>query len=229
MKKDYDYYLWLNDDTLLYPHALSSLVCASRHVFEREKRAGIIVGSTQAEINGKVTYGGIVRKGNGRNLNFAPVTPGDVVVPCDTMNGNCVLVPRDVAAVLGNLSESFTHFLGDFDYGLRALEEGIPIHVCPGYAGLCDRNPLPDYFSSSVPFVNRWRMLHSAKGFPPREWAIFLKRHVGWKWPVFVLKLYLRVTTPHVWKLKESLRSRFTANESNGSRKRGSARSLSNV
>lgn len=25
-KKEYDYYLWLNDDTLLYPSALSELI-----------------------------------------------------------------------------------------------------------------------------------------------------------------------------------------------------------
>jgi GT2 family glycosyltransferase len=204
MEGDYDHYLWLNDDTFLYSNALSNLLNASKQVLRKDRRAGIVVGSTQGVKSKETTYGGIVRKKKGRNLSFALVVPRDVVVPCDTINGNCALVPREIAETLGNLSGTFTHYLGDFDYGLRALEKGLPVYVCPGHIGSCDDHPSSDCFSPSVPFIRRWRKLHSAKGLPPKEWAIFLRRHVGWKWPFYMFKLYLRVVTPFVWRLKES-------------------------
>jgi len=32
LKYDYDYYLWLNDDTILYPEAIASLLTTSHHI-----------------------------------------------------------------------------------------------------------------------------------------------------------------------------------------------------
>lgn len=43
-KKDYDFYLWLNDDTFVYPDMLSALLHASQ---QKENKA-IIVGPTQS-------------------------------------------------------------------------------------------------------------------------------------------------------------------------------------
>src|SRR5215203_4845952 len=43
MKVGYDYYLWLNDDTLLDDHAISSLLTTYRRVAEYGKPCSIIV------------------------------------------------------------------------------------------------------------------------------------------------------------------------------------------
>ena len=42
LKKDADFYLWLNDDTMLHPFAVSHLLDASR----RMEHAAVICGST---------------------------------------------------------------------------------------------------------------------------------------------------------------------------------------
>ena len=59
MKEDYDYYLWLNDDTLLYPDALSNLLSTSHQLISQGETHSIIVGSTQDPDNNEHTYGGI--------------------------------------------------------------------------------------------------------------------------------------------------------------------------
>lgn len=43
MKSDYDYYLWLNDDTLLYPRAIQSLLATSCHLAEVGHTLAIVV------------------------------------------------------------------------------------------------------------------------------------------------------------------------------------------
>ena len=62
--RDYDAYLWLNDDTFLYEETLTSL---QRAVKDTEGKA-IIVGATEDASHSKLTYGGRLREGESRFL-----------------------------------------------------------------------------------------------------------------------------------------------------------------
>ena len=65
-----------------------------------------------------------------------PVRP----TPCDTINGNLVLIPRALAPRLGNIDPGFAHAFGDLDYGFRARKAGARLWVAPGFAGRCAPN-----------------------------------------------------------------------------------------
>jgi GT2 family glycosyltransferase len=199
-KDNYDYYLWLNDDTTLAKDALRSLLRTSMKISSRELPK-IIVGSTCDPDTGCRTYGGIVRAAQLRPLDLYPVVPCDKPQECTTMNGNCVLIPREISRSVGNLSSEFTHGLGDIDYGLRATKLGYSIWLTPGYVGICPRNSGPAWTSSEISFRKRWRLLHSPKGFIPQEWMVFVRRHTGFRWPWYMIKVYLRVILPSLWKL----------------------------
>jgi GT2 family glycosyltransferase len=60
---------------------------------------------------------------------------------CDTMHGKCVLIPRSVVQIVGNLDPAFVHYIGDWDYGLRTRQEGCTVWIAPGYLGTCSLNP----------------------------------------------------------------------------------------
>ena len=197
MKEDYDYYLWLNDDTLLLPGAIQTLLSTAQEVREKEGREGIIVGSTCDPDTGKQTYGGVRRID--KTLGFRLIEPTDKPQCCDTMNGNCVLVPNAVARVTGNLSGRFTHAIGDMDYGLRAGKDGFSCWIAPGYVGECRKNPPPDWTNPETPLRERLKNLHDPKGLPPGEWIEFAKRHAGFWWPLYAMKLWLRVLFPRFW------------------------------
>jgi GT2 family glycosyltransferase len=196
VKEGYDYYLWLNEDTNLLDHAVSILLATSDEVRAWEDRDCIIVGSTRDPQTGKHTYGGVIRASKYRPIKFNPVIPSAKPQKCDTMNGNCVLVPRSVAASLGNLSREYTHRMADTDYGLRAKNKGISIWLAAGYVGTCKRNPLAPWLDPNVPLQQRLKMMKSPKGMPPREWVFFAKRHAGIRWPIHLLGLYLRTVFP---------------------------------
>lgn len=216
MKKDYDFYLWLNDDTILFADAIHTLLETAFEVCKQKGRESIVVGTTKAPDSNERTYGGFIRPNKWYPLDFHPVEPSDKPQQCDTMNGNCVLIPREVAHLVGNLSPEFTHAIGDMDYGLRAQNNSVTIWVAPGYIGTCSRNhSFPRWLSPQIPLGERIKVLHSPKGLPPHEWRIFVQRHTGMRWPIYWLKLYLRTIFPFVWaKLgKTTLCKRETENE----------------
>lgn len=194
MGKGFDYYLWLNDDTLLYPTALNSLIATSGELQAKYGKCVIVVGSTQDANDGQLSYGGVIRPNKWKTLFFKLVIPKDVPIECETMNGNCVLIPRAIAKVVGNLEKKFAHAMGDLDYGLRASYAGFPVWVMAGFAGTCSNNAATGSFNdASLPVSARLHKMMQPKGLPPSSWRVFTQRHAGFLWPVFWLWPYAKV------------------------------------
>lgn len=185
MKSNYDYYLWLNDDTLLYPQALNTLVTTEHSLVEQGHFRSIIVGSACDPQTGKLTYGGLIRSSWWRPLKFELIEPNEQPQPCDTLNGNCVLLPRSVVEKVGNLDQAFRHRMGDYDYGLRGLKQGCTVWVAPGFIGTCPRN-------IEQPLRLRLKELNRPKNLPLEEWKVFSSRHAGFFWPIYWLSPYIR-------------------------------------
>ena len=193
MQCGFDFYIWFNDDSMLYPNAFSRLLECER-LSAVTAGAAIIVGSFRDPITGVHTYGGIKRHAHGLRLDFVPVYPAnDEALACDTMNGNLTLIPSSVTRKLGNLDGAFRHQLGDVDYGLRASSIGVPILVAPGYFGTCpDNSRSGTWRDRSQPLSRRWRHLMSPKGAPLMEWPLYTWRHFGWRWPLYAISPYLK-------------------------------------
>jgi len=182
---DPDAYFWLNDDTVLEPGALSSLLKVPSGLPEQPC---IVVGSCRDRVTGRHTYGGeMVRSRHpGRT---SPVPPADADVKrCETFNGNCVLVNRAAFRLLGPM-RSFGHSMADTDYGLTATRIGIPVLLAPGYLATCSRNPVAgSWRDRRLTRRQRMRALLGRKGLPPADWWKFLWTHAGLRallyWPV---------------------------------------------
>ena len=195
IQNNYDYYVWLNDDTTLFPDALVNLISTHQRLEDEGYESAIIVGSTKDKHTHQHTYGGYRRTSKLRPLNFSLIQPENRPLPCDTMNGNCVLIPDIAAKTVGNLDQSFTHALGDFDYGLKAKKKGCSVWVAPGYVGVCSHNPISGSFRDpNLPIRARMKKLLSFKGLPPKEWLIYARRYAGFFWPFYWLSPYLRYT-----------------------------------
>ncbi len=194
MKQGFDYYLWLNDDTVLYPIALKTLISTSLDLQVKQRKDAIVVGSTQDVNNWQLTYGGVTRPVKWRSTTFALISPCDTPVECETMNGNCVLIPYNIVRSVGNLESEFAHAMGDLDYGLRTRYAGFSIWVMPGFAGTCSNNSADDsYKIVGISASKRLIRMIQPKGLPFSSWHVFTKRHTGWLWPMFWLWPYLKV------------------------------------
>ncbi len=178
-REDPDFYLLLNDDTMMLPHALTSLFAAwsfPRPWPETGRPGKIVVGSCRDPQTGQRSYGGQRRPGlhPGR---LVPVPPSAEINPCDTFESNLVLIPRDVFVRLGMLDD-FAHAMADTDYGLRAKQAGFPIVVAPGFLAECSSHHKPDPMPESSPFAGMMARM-SRKSLPPGDWLKFCWRHAG--------------------------------------------------
>lgn len=192
--KDYDFYLWLNDDTFVYDNMLKELIEATLETKEK----AIIVGATESTDHSVITYGGRLKNGS------IPKPDGSLM-EVDYFNGNIVLIPWAVYKVLGNLDYYFTHSKGDFDYGMRAKKAGVAMYQTGEVLGECDAHPTFDkWCNPSVPFVQRWKMLHRPNGMPPKETFHLEKRHKGLLTACFhYFTVYARCIFPIFWRNRD--------------------------
>jgi GT2 family glycosyltransferase len=193
MKANYDYYLWLNDDTILEENVLAKLLQVHQDLKNRGYSDSIVVGSTQDPITKQPTYGGAVKSKKWYSNKFEFLYPNEEIQECDTMYGNCVLISRSVAVKVGNIDAAFIHSLGDLDYGLRACRLGCSVWVAPGYVGTCTKNSIRNSWAdTNLPLLERLKKVIQVKGFPLKPWTIFCSRHSGPFWFVYWLLPYIR-------------------------------------
>jgi GT2 family glycosyltransferase len=186
--KDYDYFLWLNDDTFLFNNAF-------RNLFFDFLPDSIVCGTTKSSISNNITYGGF------SNSNKFLI-PNSFHQNADYYNGNCVLVPRNVFRKLGNLDPFFHHALGDFDYSLRARKNGIEIKIAPDFIGFCERHEsIPKWRSNSINLLDRFKNLYNPlSGCNPIEYFVFDKRHKGIsKACIHYISIHIRCLFPFLW------------------------------
>ena len=206
LKEDFEYYLWLNDDSMLFPHAVRTMLDTSHSLKKKMGQDAIAVGSMCDDQSGVLTYGGRNRPNRWRPMSFLPVAPSDKPEPCDVFNGNCVLIPRRIAKVTGNLSTDFTHGIGDYDYSLRARAHGFSCWITPGYVGTCSRNSFKGSCKdNTLSIKERIDKLSRPTVFSPaKEYMLFIRRHGGILWPIYWLRTLVRMNFPCLWVLLRS-------------------------
>ena len=189
--QDFDYYLWLNDDTKLDEGAVAGLLAAQQKLSGARSEPVIVVGTTRDPDTGALTYGGQIRGSTLRPLRFTLAEPlPDRPRQVDTMNGNCVLIERTVAQRLGNIAPHYVQQMGDHDYGFRAGLAGCTVWVAPGTVGTCAANPARR--TDGQPLLVELRRLGDIKVLPPGPWATFCRRWAGPAWPVVFASPYVK-------------------------------------
>jgi GT2 family glycosyltransferase len=191
MPGDYDYYLWMNDDTTLVDgQVVALLVRTEEQLRERGHAPAVVVGTTRHPETTELTYGGHVRDTHRRPLKWRLVQPGSEPRRCETMNGNVVLVSREVVRRVGNIDPAYVQQMGDLDYGLRATAAGCEVWVAPGVVGECASHP--ERRTDVQSLVNELRRLWSVKELAPRPWFVFTRRWAGPLWFLYWLSPYVR-------------------------------------
>jgi GT2 family glycosyltransferase len=189
-----DYYLLLNDDTLLEKNALGTLLQHSKYF----PRPAICVGSTVDLNTGKTSYGGskLTSKSFWKsNLMEAPTE----FTKCDFANANIMLVPKEIVERIGILSNGYTHGLADYDYTLKASRAGFDVVIAPGFLGSCVDDHGNNWKSSKVSFSERVAYLKSPKGLAYSEYLTFIKSYFPKSYPFEFCKLWLKTLFPFVW------------------------------
>ena len=178
--RQFDFYLWLNDDVELEPGAVAQLVADADRMVPRGG-AVIVAGATFEPGTGTVTYGGHRCTNPARPLRMQPITPTGEPASIDTVSGNIVLVSRAAEEQLGNMLADFEHIYGDLDYGFRARKAGIPMYLASRKLGACAANSIAK--SSLDSSLSRWQRLQvlrkERRKVHHRDWMRFVRLHGG--------------------------------------------------
>lgn len=167
---DYDFYLWLNDDTMLLPSAISHLLACSEQKGHQAIIAGCISSTTKPYVT---TYGGRTKK------DWISCT--GTMQPLRLMHGNTVLIPRAIYNKVGMNDPYYRHAFGDYDYALTAYAQGIPVFSTAQFVGRCDiDHHHPPCFDSHYPVKQRFAHLYATNSyFHPIDAFHFDRKHNG--------------------------------------------------
>ncbi len=166
-KKDYDYYIWLNDDTFLFDQALKMMLDCSEKTTN-----SLIVGASCSPFNSTITTFGADYKGK-------PVYPNGKLQQCDSFGGNFVLIPKIIYKTCGKLDWYYRHSLGDIDYAKTVLKSNFCIYLAPYHIGECEDDPKESKWKdTSLSLKKRFQLLHTPLSYSdPREQFYYYKKH----------------------------------------------------
>lgn len=189
VKKDYDFYIWLNDDVELKSNALTHILECSN-----EKKHIALVSGLLSTTDKSTIIGGRIK---GKR-----VTVTGHMQKVEIMPGNFALIPRSVFLKVGFNDYYYNHAYGDYDYSLMARERGIEIYTTCQCVGYCDINvKVPKCFQTNIPLKTRWKLLHTPLAYAkPNETFHYEKKHHN----IFIalyrfVLVYIRCLFPQIW------------------------------
>ena len=161
--ENYDFYLWVNDDVTLKEGAIEDLID------DYAACGGVIVGTFSSDkIEKDVSYGA------------TKTTPtGYPRVGDSGMNGNLVLVPKNVYDKVGMIYEGYWHQYGDYDYGWMVRKNGFEYYASSRYSGVCPEQPERYQHLKGRTLADRLKLLWSPKGYYLRDAFIYRRRRNG--------------------------------------------------
>ncbi|WP_298480611.1 glycosyltransferase family 2 protein [uncultured Maribacter sp.] len=199
LKKTYDGYLLLNDDTNVFPNLFNELFLTHAKGIEKHGISGIYIGSTKDEQSKKLSYGGAILT-NKFLFKYHFISPTGSVQNCHLGNANIMLVAHEVVAKIGILSEGYAHGVADYDYTLKAIRKNIPVLITPNFCGSCTddhENIYDNYHSKTI--KERYRLLKNPLGLDFNSNLTLMKRHFPFRVPFVIVSAILKVLLPKIY------------------------------
>jgi GT2 family glycosyltransferase len=199
-KGGYDGYLWLNNDTEVFPNLWDELKGAEQYSQAQFGQGGIYVGSTYNREKSKLTYGGFnfISKWN---LKDEFIVPNGTFQNCQCAHGNVTYVSKNVMDKQGLLCEQYMHGGSDHDYTYLAYKSGLPVFVLRDFVAVCENDHRQDGWGEflEMKFGDRIRFLYSPLGFNLKNTLLFQKRNFPYRYPFIWLTGILKALFPKTY------------------------------
>lgn len=198
----WDYFLLLNDDTIVHDNAFTLLFEADDFGFQQKGRHGLSSGATcQPGNRSRVTYGGFNFRSKVR-VKASLAIPAGSPQTIDLSHANILLVHHSVADAVGIFHKGFIHGSADFDYTLMASRRGFPVSLTSAVCGECDY----DHFSNEEE-IQKLRQMTLAErkkyfSFPTRsdhDFLLYVRRNNIIRFPFTFLVRKFRLYLPSVY------------------------------
>ena len=196
LKKRFDFYLLLNDDTTIFENALNILFDAHKECLNIYNQEGVYIGSTLDNETKQISYGGALIK-NRFKYTFSKIIPNGKINLCDLGNANIMMVSKLVVDKVGILSKGYSHGVADFDYTLKCKKKNIPVVVAPEYCGYCINDHKGMYYNfDKKNLKERIQYLNSPTGIAFKSRLLFMRKFFPLRYPIFFAVGWFKVLFP---------------------------------
>lgn len=196
----FDGYLWLNNDSVIYPNLWRALAEADVYAKQKFGKGGIYVGSTHNLERTALSYGGFnfVSKWT---LKDEFIIPNGRFQNCEAAHGNITFVSQEVVDKEGIFCEHYIHSGGDHDYSYLAYKHGFPVFVLRDYVGACDNDHKEDGFADFIrmSLKDRLKYLKSPLGFNLQNTLLFQRRCFPYRYPFVWIAGYVKALAPNTF------------------------------
>lgn len=198
----WDYYLLLNDDTNVRNDVFTELFEADDYGYRTAGVHGLTSGITcQPGDESTITYGGF-RFVNWTKGRFVPVLPSGEPQHIDLTHSNILLVHRSVVEKIGIFHQGFRHKDADWDYGMMALRNRIPLYSTLHVAGECENDHLTGKSEirmfQDMTIAERKEYVNSPV-HSDKDYLLFVKRAIPLRYPFAYLFRHFRLYFPQLY------------------------------
>lgn len=198
----YDFYLLLNDDTIIENNAFDELFATHRYVMETTGKPGIYSGMI-SDINDvtRITYSGSVYDDVSKSQ-YHKVMPNGKPLKVDITNANILLVPREIVSRVGMFHKGYIHGGADYDYAMTVARHGYSAFITEKVCGQCEFDHkkggevIADFRKMSL--RERYRYVNNPVHCD-HDYLLFLKRHIPHKYPVSWMLRKIRLFAPPLY------------------------------
>lgn len=199
LKKDFDAYLLLNDDTNVAKNIFNEMEKADRYSIDHYKTGGIYIGSTMDSLTKELSYGGAIINSKFYNENEKLEPNGEFQI-CDLGNANIMFVTKDVVKKIGILSNRYVHAVADYDYTLTAKKNHLPVLIMANYCGECKRDQPNKYgVFNKLTFHERVKYLFNPVGFAFPDQLKYMRKFYPYRLPFVYLSGWFKVFFPKLY------------------------------
>ncbi len=188
-KGDYDYFLFLNDDTMVNDNLVSDF----KECHEFAKGQAIISGAICSAQTGKRTYTGFVIETKfpfKSHLVEATGSPRYI----DYSGANVMFIPKCIVDQVGFFPQIYVHGIADIDYCMRAKKKGFKEIMTPHYVGVCEMNKgMTQINLKKYSIRQRYNYLFSPKGKSTKQWLYFQYSFFPWRLPLVIAKIFAQL------------------------------------
>ena len=211
--KRWDFYLLLNDDTIVMDNVFDELLDAHRHAMRHYSRGGIYSGITcDTDDHSIITYGGDIFN-SAAQATSRRVSPTGEPQMVDMFNANILLVTAEVVDEIGIFPDCYTHSCADNDYCMMAKRNNIPTLVTANVCGICkdDHKTNEEECQALMRMTMKERIeytrnpLHSDK-----DYLNFVRRNMPRKYIVSWIMRKIRLYSPRVYNAINKARGLYT-------------------
>ena len=197
---DFDYFLLLNDDVILFPDYFINIFPFLNNLNAQNY---LYTAATIDQATNEITYGALKIKRKFPVPRYQKLFPNEYLQACDMANANILLVSRRICDTIGILDSKFTHSIADYDYSLRAKKAGFSVYLLPKVQGFCTNDHGNNWAHRTYTLKQLIQYLKSPNGLAYKEYLFYIKRHFPFYLPIAFSLLWLKTFFPVLWdKLK---------------------------